>query len=220
MDYKVGKFLRFFMEKGIHLVQPDAVLKSDLFPWAKEIERQHPAIKSEVEKVLEFLPAIVNFNDVIPGQRALTQNQLWKSYFLVGLGEPVPGHQSQCPETSRALKEIPGIINAFFSILTPGTVIPPHRGPYAGILRYHLGVIIPKGDIAIKVNYKIHKWSEGRSLFFDDSFVHEAWNRTDSIRVILFVDFERPLPFQRGPRSTGNGFWNSSSDSKLTSRTL
>jgi beta-hydroxylase len=40
----------------------------------------------------------------------------------------------------------------------------------------------------------VANWCEGRSLVFDDVFEHEAWNDSDEIRVVLFVDFERPLP--------------------------
>ena len=37
-------------------------------------------------------------------------------------------------------------------------------------------------------------WREGRSLGFDDTFDHEVWNETTGVRVVLFVDFQRPLP--------------------------
>ena len=30
-------------------------------------------------------------------------------------------------------------------------------------------------------------------MIFDDSHPHEVWNDCDSYRVVLFVDFERPL---------------------------
>ena len=32
-------------------------------------------------------------------------------------------------------------------------------------------------------------------LIFDDSHPHEVWNECDSYRVVLFVDFVRPLLF-------------------------
>lgn len=32
-------------------------------------------------------------------------------------------------------------------------------------------------------------------MIFDDSHPHEVWNESDSQRVVLFVDVERPLPF-------------------------
>jgi beta-hydroxylase len=91
------------------------------------------------------------------------------------------------------LKNISGIQNAFFSILKPGVHIKPHRGPFSGIMRYHLGVIIPNGAVKIKIDHKEYQWSEGESLIFDDSFQHEVWNNTNQNRVVLFVDFTRRL---------------------------
>ncbi len=86
---------------------------------------------------------------------------------------------------------------AFFSILLPHKHLPAHRGPYKGVLRYHLGLKVPEpaAASAIKVGSKQASWQEGKSLIFDDTFVHEAWNSTNEIRVVLFVDFRRPLPF-------------------------
>lgn len=194
MNYVIVKHLRSGMEKIIHCLEPRSVLPTEQFPWAKSVEAEFVNIKSEAQALLTQLPQIVNFNQVLPSQRALTQDDLWKSYFLIGLGEDVLPHQKNCPLSTKALKKIPGVINAFFSILLPGTHIPAHRGPYAGILRYHLGVIIPQGDCAIRVDQNICPWEEGESLFFDDSFEHEAWNRTKEIRVVLFVDIVRPLP--------------------------
>lgn len=32
-------------------------------------------------------------------------------------------------------------------------------------------------------------------MLFDDSFAHEAWNETDDVRVVLFLDIVRPMRF-------------------------
>jgi aspartyl/asparaginyl beta-hydroxylase (cupin superfamily) len=195
MQYPLAKLLRTGIERKIHQYEPRPVLPEEDFLWGREVEKYHSKIKSEVLKnVLPYLDEITNFNSVLPQQRALKQNDQWKSFFLIALGKPIENHQNLCPNTAEALKNIPGLINAFFSILRPGVHIPAHRGPYSGILRYHLGVIIPKGDVGIRVADVQCRWEEGKSLYFDDSFDHEAWNHTDQIRVVLFVDIERPLP--------------------------
>lgn len=191
---KFAKFLRSGVEKKIHQLEPNAFLPHDQYPWAKEVEMQYPLIRKEAEALIFNLTNITNFDSILKNQRALYQGELWKSYFLVAGGEKVPEHQKQCPHTSEALTKIPGIINAFFSILKPGIHIPSHRGPYAGILRYHLGLVIPEGELGIKVNGTTYRWKEGEGVFFDDSFEHEAWNKTEGLRIILFVDLVRPLP--------------------------
>src|SRR3546814_9573884 len=53
-------------------------------------------------------------------------------------------NRRHCPQTTRLLKQIPGASTAFFSILAPGKKMPPHRGAYNGILRCHLGLIVPE----------------------------------------------------------------------------
>lgn len=194
MRYPVLKKIRTFIEWIIHKIDPSPVLPKERYLWHKDVEAYHPAIKKELLEIIKKLDEVTNFNDVLPNQRALKQNDQWKSYFIKVLGEDVPKHTQECPQTTEAINNIPGVINAFFSILRPGVHIPAHRGPYAGILRYHLGVIIPKGDVGIRVGDVQCRWEEGSSIFFDDSFDHEAWNKTDEIRGILFIDIKRPLP--------------------------
>ena len=71
---------------------------------------------------------------------------------------------------------------AFFSILAPGKHLPPHRGPYKGVMRYHLGLLIPEPaeQCGIRVDTETRHWAEGESMIFDDTFEHEAWNDTDA----------------------------------------
>jgi beta-hydroxylase len=84
-----------------------------------------------------------------------------------------------------------------FSIFEPGKQLPPHRGPYNGVLRLHLGlkVPLPRDSAAIRIATDLHAWEEGRALIFDDAYEHEAWNHADEPRVVLFVDFLKPLRF-------------------------
>jgi beta-hydroxylase len=116
---------------------------------------------------------------------------------LYGYGIKAVGNCRRCPETTKLLKKMPGMKTAFFSILAPGKHLPPHPGPYKGVLRLHLGLLIPEpADMcAIRVGSQIRHWQEGRVMIFDDTFEHEAWNRTDGLRVVLFVDFMRPMRF-------------------------
>ena len=95
----------------------------------------------------------------------------------------------------RVLAVIPGCTTAFFSILSPRKKIPPHRGAWAGVLRMHLGLIVPepRKRCRIRIADQVHTWQEGRCLVFDDTYNHQVWNNTDGYRVVLFVDFERPL---------------------------
>jgi beta-hydroxylase len=81
-----------------------------------------------------------------------------------------------------------------FAELPPGGQLNPHRDPFAGSLRYHLGLITPNDDRCyIDVDGQRYSWRDGEGVIFDETYVHEAYNRTLENRIILFCDIERPL---------------------------
>jgi beta-hydroxylase len=125
----------------------------------------------------------------------MTTDDRWKTYFLYGYGFKSEANCARCPQAARLCAQIPGMKTAFFSILAPGKHLPAHRGPYKGVMRYHLGLLIPEPaeQCGIRVDTETRHWHEGESMIFDDTYEHEAWNNTDRTRVVLFVDFVRPL---------------------------
>ena len=44
----------------------------------------------------------------------------------------------------------------------------------------------------LQVGGEIHEWRKGRVVVFDDTFEHEAWNRSDQTRVVLIFDIWNP----------------------------
>jgi beta-hydroxylase len=167
------------------------------FPWVREVEAEWPVIRKELEAVMARREDIPNFQDVSEAQKVLTQGEQWKTFWFCAYGEKADENCARCPETMRVLQKIPGMKSAMFSILSPRKHIPEHRGMYKGVLRYHLGLIVPgpEGSCRIRVGDDIGYWKEGKSLVFDDSHPHEVWSDCDSDRVVLFVDFMRPVFF-------------------------
>ena len=167
------------------------------FPWIETIESQWKAIREELDGLLLERDRVPNFQDISADQKILTERDQWKTFFLHAYGHRVLENCRRCPRTAAALSQIPGMKTAMFSILAPGKHVPEHRGPYKGVLRYHLGLLIPpqpEGACRIRVGDDVRRWEEGKSLVFDDAHPHEAWNESDRYRAILFVDFLRPLP--------------------------
>jgi len=120
----------------------------------------------------------------------------WKRFYLTWYGEPLQSAQTLCPNTVALLAKIPEVKAAMFALLPPGSKLNPHRDPFAGSLRYHLGLITPNSDACrIFVDGEEYAWRDGEDIVFDETFVHWAENRTDQTRVILFCDVERPLRF-------------------------
>ena len=166
------------------------------FAWIPRVEAGWTAIRDELRALLGERARIPSLHEVSAGEAMLTQDDKWKTFWLYAYGRKIAENCRRCPETTRLIEAIPGMKTAFFSILAPRKHIPEHRGPYTGVLRYHLGLIVPRQKEAcrIRVGPDLAHWEEGRSVVFDDAYPHEVWNDTDEERVVLFLDFARPLP--------------------------
>jgi len=165
------------------------------FIWASGLEANWQKIRAELDAVLEDQEHLPNFQDISVDQATMTTDDRWKTFFLYGYGFKSEANVARCPETAKLCEQIPGMKTAFFSILAPGKHLPAHKGPYKGVLRYHLGLLIPEPaeQCGIRVDTETRHRAEGKSMIFDDTYEHEAWNDTDGTRVVLFVDFVRPL---------------------------
>jgi beta-hydroxylase len=166
------------------------------FPWVARVEEHWEVILQELQAVLADREALPNFQDISKDQIEITDDDRWKTFFLYGYGFEAKLGIEMCPRTAALMREIPGMTTAMFSILSPRKHILDHRGPYKGVLRYHLGLVVPRDAEAcrIRVGDDFRHWEAGKSMIFDDTFNHEVWNDTEETRVVLFVDVMRPLP--------------------------
>jgi beta-hydroxylase len=116
-------------------------------------------------------------------------------FFFKAAGVNFGRNQDFAPETFKILNKHKDVISAYISVLGPRKMLMPHEGPWSGVLRMHLGVVIPDAQKCTLVNggEKYH-WEEGKTVLFDDTYEHIAVNETDQIRAILFLDVMRPLP--------------------------
>jgi aspartyl/asparaginyl beta-hydroxylase (cupin superfamily) len=165
-----------------------------VFPWVGDVERAYPQMRAELERVLTRKDELPGFHELSSDVATISADRGWKTYLLCGYGFRSQANIAACPRTWAACQKIPGLITAMFSILEPGKHLPPHRGPYNGVLRLHLGLIVPepREELGIRVDRQVYRWRDGEAVVFDDAYEHEAWNRTDSTRVVLFVDFVKP----------------------------
>ncbi len=115
----------------------------------------------------------------------------WRYFDLVG-GAAASSSGERCPRTMAVLAEVPGLVNAGFSRFAPGTHLYPHRGELAGVLRCHLALVVPPGDLGIRIGDETRRWETGRCIVFDDTLEHTAWNHAAGDRVVLLVTFARP----------------------------
>ena len=165
------------------------------FPWVEEIEAEWRDIREELDAIMDRRSEMPSFHEILSQVSTITTDNNWKTFFLFAPGMDCEGNRRKCPKTTELVQKIPGLKTAMFSILSPGKEIPPHRGPYAGVLRYHLGLMIPepREKCRIRIGNEIRHWEEGKSIVFDDTWNHQVWNHTEGYRVALFVDFIRPI---------------------------
>ncbi|MBA15428.1 MAG: aspartyl beta-hydroxylase [Sphingomonas sp.] len=195
---RVGKHLRGFFDAIISrssLIPNDPVLNVRDFAWTALLRDNWEKIRDEaVAAALVSGREAPSLASISPDHRAIAPMNRWRSFFLWGYGYGIEENIAQCPVTASIVEQIPDLNSAFFSILSPGTHIPAHRGVTKGLVTCHLGLIVPRdGDVRMRIGERVVRWSEGETLVFDDTYDHEVWNDTVGTRVVLLIQFKRPL---------------------------
>ncbi len=157
-------------------------LKNEDFPQLQILVDFWKEIRSEITLLEE--------GDYIEWPHKSNCIEGWKIFPLRIFSLEVPFNVCYTPLTSCLLREIPGVDSASFSKLSPRTYIAPHIGFTDEIWRVHLPLIVP-GRCAIRVGGELREWVEGELLIFDDMTEHDAWNHSDTDRIILMVDIKK-----------------------------
>jgi len=163
------------------------------FPELKPLQDNWRMIREEALKLFEdgHIRAAAGYNDL--GFNSFFRRG-WKRFYLKWYDAPLESAMALCPRTVKLMQSIPTINGAMFAMLPAGGDLGRHRDPFAGSLRYHLGLVTPNSDACrIWVDGEEYSWRDGEAVMFDETFIHWAENRTDVDRLILFADVERPL---------------------------
>jgi len=179
------------------LVGDAPVMDSRHFPFLQQFTDNSEAIRAEVTDILKHRDQIPLFQEVSKDQKKIAKGDNWRTFILFGFGAKLEKNCRQAPVTAALLESVPNLQTAWFSILAPGYHIPPHKGVSKGILRTHLGLIIPRDaeKCRMHVGGETCVWREGEIFVFDDTYRHEVLNETPDERVILIFDFDRPMRF-------------------------
>jgi len=174
-----------------------------LFPWLAKLAAMTDTIRSELKQLLAsgtegFRPYV----DYPPGTpvnqwQQLNHNDAWSARFFYQHGVRDEALCALCPKTAALLAELPLFDvpgrgpTAFFSLLKPQTVIPPHTGATNIRSIVHLPLIVPEG-CWFRVGNDTRPWIEGEPFVFDDTIEHEAHNPTTELRAVLILDTWNP----------------------------
>jgi beta-hydroxylase len=185
------------------------------YPALKTLEDGYDVVREECLALLEIKESLTDMS-VMGGSytKAGIHTAKWKT-FLFKSGEFVEENCELCPRTAALLRGLPDVYTAFFSVLDPHQRVVPHWGYYKGFVRYHLGVIIPNDnedracylrvnadpyenelrDPSLASKGETYYWKNGEGIVFDDNYLHEAENGSDEVRVVLWIDLRRKMPF-------------------------
>jgi aspartate beta-hydroxylase len=180
------------------IVGPPTLPLDEYFPDAWRFIAAWQDIREEARQLAERLEKVPRFHEFMPEQEEISANDQrdWRLFVLKAYGTEVPPNMAVCPILSSLASTIPDVLSASLSFLAPGKHIPEHRGPFRGVLRFYLGLSIPHADdgqpaTVLTINGVEHRIDDGESLLWDDTYPHEVWNHSDTLRAALLLDVRR-----------------------------
>ncbi len=178
---------------GFSKVENTPYLSPKEFPDLQIFEDNWEVIKEEAMTLYDNsqITASAKLNDV--GFNSFFKTG-WKRFYLKWYETSLPSAQKLCPETVRMIESSESVKGAMFAMLPSGSKLVKHRDPYAGSLRYHLGLVTANSpDCYLCVDGERYHWKDGEAILFDETFIHFAENQTSTDRIILFLDVKRPV---------------------------
>lgn len=102
------------------------------------------------------------------------------------------------------------ILRAGYSAVGGRAYLRPHFGVTNGQLKFHLGLVTPthpdgRPCAHLTVGNETHAWQAGKTLFFDDSWLHSVRNECDSERVVFQLVIRHPDAAEPGSGAGGVG---------------
>ena len=171
-------------------------LSSKALPGLERIDQNWEMIRDEAVSLRELQKIKAAAKNDDAGFNSFFKNG-WKRFYLKWYGASHPSAEQFCPKTVALLRDIPCVKAAMFAELPPGGKLNQHRDPFAGSLRYHLGLQTPNDDRCfIEVDGQRYSWRDGKSVVFDETYIHWALNDSGGNRIILFCDIERPMRYR------------------------
>jgi aspartate beta-hydroxylase len=169
------------------------------FPAARYFLEAWRKIRDEASAIAARLQEVPRFHEIMREQTEISGNdgRDWRMFILKAYGVAVPQNMAACPKLTAIVSAAPEVLSASISFLAPKKHIPPHRGPFRGVLRFYLVLSMPRsadGRPAAVLNIAgtDYRLSDGECLLWDDTFTHEVWNSSDEIRSVLLLDVWRP----------------------------
>jgi aspartate beta-hydroxylase len=168
------------------------------FPDWKKFIGAWREIRDEALAVARRLPSVPRFHEIMREQTEISANdgRDWRLFILKAYGVANPQNMAACPVLSSVVEASPDVLSASISFLAPRKHIPAHRGPFRGVLRFYLPLSMPTAAdglpaAALRIHDREYRMKDGECLLWDDTYIHEVWNRSDDVRTVLLLDVRR-----------------------------
>lgn len=192
-DWTAG-LVRAFYDRCI--TTPSVLDTFRYFPNAARFSENWRDIRDEALAATQA--GVPRFHEIMPEQTDISANdgRDWRMMILKAYGIGVPENLRRCPFIASLLEQSPEVLSCALSLLAPGKHIPIHRGPFRGILRFHLMLTMPHDEMlrpgcVMEIDSVPYRLAEGETLLWDDTYPHEVWNCGGEVRVALLLDVRR-----------------------------
>jgi aspartate beta-hydroxylase len=169
------------------------------FPDGRKFAAAWQAIREEALTVGRRLQEVPRFHEIMREQTAISANdgRDWRLFILKAYGIENPQNMEACPMLASVVAAAPDVLSASISFMAPNKHIPAHRGPFRGVLRFYLPLVMPKaGDglpaAVLKIDGSEYRLADGQCMLWDDTYPHEVWNPSEEVRIVLLLDVRRP----------------------------
>lgn len=181
---------------------PPVLDKAEYFPATDRFLAEWESIRDEALALVRTIEDIPKFHELLQSQTRISTESYgnWRVFIPRAYGHDIEKNMARCPTLARLLKENPNVTSANISIIDPRKTIPAHKGPFRGITRFSLGLIVPKTEtgepgVVLTLDGKEYRTGEGEFLLWDDTYEHAVRNETDDYRVVLLLDvFREKMP--------------------------
>ncbi len=191
-----GRLLRAAYD--FRLQAPAVLDETAFFPDGARFRAAWAGLREEALAVGRDLGRVPRFHELMSQQADISaaDGRDWRMLVVKAYGVRVDVNAARCPRLAGLVEQCPEVLTASLSFLAPGKLVPAHRGPFRGVLRYHLGLVVPRDEAGrpaavLTVDGVEHRIGEGESLLWDDTYRHEVRNPSEQLRVALLLDVRR-----------------------------
>lgn len=189
--------MRRLYDRRIHT--PPILDSARYFPDGAMFASAWEPLRDEAFAVAERLERVPRLHEIMREQSDIsaTDGRDWRMFVVKEYGAKIPKNLARCPLLAGLLDDCPQVLSACFSYLAPRKHIPVHRGPFRGVMRFHLGLSMPRDDCSelgatLWIDGIPYRLDNGDSLLWDDTYPHAVLNATDKVRIALLLDVWRP----------------------------